>query len=111
VAETRQDTGKKALHAQKDSKIKWTVVMKEKRRMTSPRALAAVVVPWSRSLLLFRVSVHIASGYYILISGRVAHAVQRSSSRKGVFLAKTKALCEEYKLDATQSCEEVRKYM
>lgn len=53
----------------------------------------------------------LTTGYYLLIPDCIAQTAQKTSGRKAVFLTKMKVMCEEYKLDATQSLEEVTRYL
>jgi hypothetical protein len=95
-------------------KIIWTAVMKAKALMKRARTPVVAVVLWNLCLLHFKVGIlklSLTAEHLLLISHCIAQATQKTSSRKAVFLTKMKAMCEEYKLDATQSLEDVHRYL
>ncbi len=88
--------------------------MKAKALVERPRTPVVAAVLWNRSLPLFRVSFLTLTPtveHSLLIPDCIAQTAQKTSSRKAVFLTKMKVMCEEYKLDATQSLEELSRYL
>lgn len=95
-------------------KITYTALMKVKTLVERPKTPVAAVLLWNRSSPLFRVSfltLTLTAEQSLLIPDCIAQTAQKTSNRKAVFLTKMKVMCEEYKLDATQSLEEVGRYL